>query len=316
MPPMTPDQETDILSRIKALRDEPATEAKAAEPSAKDEQKARAEKYGIAAKDGGHLTAPDGYPEDPESYADPVNLKYPLDTEEHVRAAASYWGKAENKEGYSEDEQRTISDRIAAAEKRLGIGEEKEGEKALDADTDTNDAPQVDVAKQNTDEGTVTKDAPEEVDPETVDAPADETPVETPDVKSLDLETKAGRRLSAASRAKIQAIHDHAVDLLGGESDETDETDSDDEMGKMLTARQAELDRVNADVTERTKTLESLDALIAEKSAIQAEIETLRRERDELAATPVNPLDRESLPLTKRLVPATEEPTLTERFRN
>ena len=55
--------------------------------------------------------------------ADMKNKKYPLDTAEHVRAAASYWGMPKNKAKYSPEEQKTISKRIKAAEKRLKIGE-------------------------------------------------------------------------------------------------------------------------------------------------------------------------------------------------
>ena len=55
-------------------------------------------------------------------FADTTNKKYPLDTAAHVRAAASYWGMPKNRAKYSSADQITISSRIAAAEKRLGIG--------------------------------------------------------------------------------------------------------------------------------------------------------------------------------------------------
>lgn len=55
-------------------------------------------------------------------FADAKNKKYPLDTEEHVRAAASYWGQQKNKDKYSEEDQKTISANIAAAEKKFNIG--------------------------------------------------------------------------------------------------------------------------------------------------------------------------------------------------
>lgn len=57
------------------------------------------------------------------NYADMKNKKYPLDTAEHVRAAASYWGMSKNKAKYSPEEQKTISKRIEAAKKKLKIGE-------------------------------------------------------------------------------------------------------------------------------------------------------------------------------------------------
>ncbi len=58
-------------------------------------------------------------------YADAKNKKYSLDTEAHVRAAASYWGQAKNKSKYSAEDQKTISAKISAAEKKFKIGAEK-----------------------------------------------------------------------------------------------------------------------------------------------------------------------------------------------
>ena len=55
-------------------------------------------------------------------FADPKNKKYPLDTEAHVRAAASYFGMAKNRALYKEDEQKTIQGRIDAAKKKFKIG--------------------------------------------------------------------------------------------------------------------------------------------------------------------------------------------------
>ena len=48
-------------------------------------------------------------------FADPVNNKYPIDTEEHIRAAWNYIHKQENADKYSADERKLIVDRIAAA---------------------------------------------------------------------------------------------------------------------------------------------------------------------------------------------------------
>lgn len=56
------------------------------------------------------------------TFADPKNHKYPLDTPEHVRAAASYWGMSKNRSKYSQEDQTTISHRIKAAEKKFKIG--------------------------------------------------------------------------------------------------------------------------------------------------------------------------------------------------
>jgi hypothetical protein len=59
------------------------------------------------------------------AYADETNKKYPIDTEEHVKAAASYFGMPKNRDKYSAEEQKTIDAKIAAAEKKFGIGEAK-----------------------------------------------------------------------------------------------------------------------------------------------------------------------------------------------
>ena len=58
------------------------------------------------------------------SYADEKNKKYPLDTEDHVRAAASYFGMDKNRSKYSAEDQKTIDAKIAAAEKKLKIGDD------------------------------------------------------------------------------------------------------------------------------------------------------------------------------------------------
>ncbi|WP_198390961.1 DUF6582 domain-containing protein [Burkholderia ubonensis] len=48
-------------------------------------------------------------------YADEKNSKYPIDTEEHIRAAWSYINKEKNAAEYSADDLKTVKDRIIAA---------------------------------------------------------------------------------------------------------------------------------------------------------------------------------------------------------
>jgi hypothetical protein len=57
-------------------------------------------------------------------FADEKNKKYPLDTPEHVRAAASYFGKDANRSKYDAEDQKKIDAKIAAAEKKHGIGDD------------------------------------------------------------------------------------------------------------------------------------------------------------------------------------------------
>lgn len=54
-------------------------------------------------------------------FADPVNNKYPIDTEEHVRAAWSYINKEANAAKYEAAEVERIKDRIKKAARRHDI---------------------------------------------------------------------------------------------------------------------------------------------------------------------------------------------------
>lgn len=60
------------------------------------------------------------------NYADPGyqpdgQKRYPLDTEKHVRAAASYFGRSANRAKYTAAQQAHIDKAIKAAEKKFGI---------------------------------------------------------------------------------------------------------------------------------------------------------------------------------------------------
>ena len=54
-------------------------------------------------------------------FADPVNHKYPIDTEEHVRAAWSYINHKDNAARYDAADVQTIKERIKAAAKQHGV---------------------------------------------------------------------------------------------------------------------------------------------------------------------------------------------------
>jgi hypothetical protein len=54
-------------------------------------------------------------------FADPVNNKYPIDSEEHVRAAWSYINHKDNAAKYDKDEVKQIKDRIKTAAKKYDI---------------------------------------------------------------------------------------------------------------------------------------------------------------------------------------------------
>jgi hypothetical protein len=61
------------------------------------------------------------------TFADPKNNKYPLDTPEHVRAAASYFGMTKNRSQYGKEDQTKIDKRISAAERKFKLGKFAEG---------------------------------------------------------------------------------------------------------------------------------------------------------------------------------------------
>ena len=54
-------------------------------------------------------------------FADPVNNKYPIDTDEHIRAAWSYINHNDNAAKYDKDEVKTIKDRIMKAAKQHDV---------------------------------------------------------------------------------------------------------------------------------------------------------------------------------------------------
>ena len=54
-------------------------------------------------------------------FADPTNKKYPIDTEEHIRAAWSYINHKDNAARYDKDEVTSIKNRIKRAAKKHGI---------------------------------------------------------------------------------------------------------------------------------------------------------------------------------------------------
>ena len=55
------------------------------------------------------------------AFADETNHKYPIDTPEHIRAAWSYINHQDNAAKYDADEVKTITGKIEAAAKKLGV---------------------------------------------------------------------------------------------------------------------------------------------------------------------------------------------------
>jgi len=88
----------------------------------------------LKAKPTAHKSPPKGYPKNRSQYADPKRYKYPIDTEQHVRAAWSYIHQAKNRKGYSASELKAIEGRIRAAGKKFGIKFEKDGDSRIPGD--------------------------------------------------------------------------------------------------------------------------------------------------------------------------------------
>lgn len=54
-------------------------------------------------------------------FADPVNNKYPIDSEKHVRAAWSYINQKDNAAKYDSEDLKTIKNRIKKAARKYEI---------------------------------------------------------------------------------------------------------------------------------------------------------------------------------------------------
>lgn len=72
------------------------------------------------------------------AYADPENGKYPIDTEEHVRAAWSYINMPKNAAEYSADKLAEVKSKIKAAAKKFDIAISEDDNKAGASATDSN----------------------------------------------------------------------------------------------------------------------------------------------------------------------------------
>jgi len=90
----------------------------------------------------GRLGPPEGYPKDPEKYADPANWKYPVHTPFHARAARRYFNKEGNRAKYSPEEQAYIDKKINEALEKFGVAiQVKGGEITEEAGTIQADVP-------------------------------------------------------------------------------------------------------------------------------------------------------------------------------
>jgi hypothetical protein len=75
-------------------------------------------------KESERKTPPKGYPKNQKEYAIPEELKYPIDTYDHIKAAMTYFSQYEN--NYDSEKRKTIWRKIVSAAKKQGIEVSKE----------------------------------------------------------------------------------------------------------------------------------------------------------------------------------------------
>jgi HK97 family phage prohead protease len=92
----------------------------------------RSKEYGIEILKDASLTFPSDYPTDLSKYADPVNLKYPVDTVERANDARARFKQSANE--YSKDESKAaVHNRIVSAQLELGADPSYDEKDPLDA---------------------------------------------------------------------------------------------------------------------------------------------------------------------------------------
>lgn len=95
-----------------------------------------------ARKRDGRPGPPEGWPKDPEKYADPKNWKYPVHSPFHARAARRYFNDPKNRGKYDEAEQAYIDRKINEALGRFGVAAKiKGGVEEAEADIIEQDVP-------------------------------------------------------------------------------------------------------------------------------------------------------------------------------
>ena len=253
---------------------------------------------------------------DPGYQSDGVH-RYPLDTVEHIKAAASYFGQQKNRDQYTSSQQKAIEGRIQDAERRHGIGDHPaagDQKKALAAAL-TLKATQLVSAPGTIDIEVLRKAIEEQL--ETVaffrDAadgdpmPAEETHAKVASaMKCLDL--SMGHGMCAEGMGQTQAAHDILASLLPEDYPYPTDMPSAEAPGDVenalalrvrvdlteakaqlktiddeLTAKRAELEQISTTATQRAAEVTAAEAKIADLTSEQTE---LQKTIDQLKATP------------------------------
>lgn len=100
---------------------------------AREARDARAKKYNIGVKEGGHVTRPSEWEDVPDDeWLDPVNYRYPCPDADQTRAAATYWGREKNQAQYTPEERSVIGERLDKFRKKYNIGEFRKETKMIE----------------------------------------------------------------------------------------------------------------------------------------------------------------------------------------
>lgn len=95
-------------------------------------QEERAKKFGVEVVSGSALTFPAGFPTDLSDYGDPVNLKFPFETEARARNARVRFKQFADQIYSEEASKKIVHERIVRRELELGIEVEIDPNNALD----------------------------------------------------------------------------------------------------------------------------------------------------------------------------------------
>lgn len=248
-------------------------------------------------------------------FADPKNKKYPIDTEQHIRAAWNYINKPKNAGKYSAEDLKTIKDRIIAAWKKTissdGPPSADDAEKfaanaalvkslftvsdlayvlnavqnmavdlQFEADWEGDDSLVPEQLRAWLSLGAeIFRDMAEEEAQEIVaqvSALAD---------KAAEATTlaKAGARHSKADQNMLQQIHDHAVGLGAMCADDGDAAGA-EKLAKLAGEREADKAAADAELQKRADQITTLEKSVAD---LTTEKETLTKRVAELEKEPL-----------------------------
>jgi len=218
-------------------------------------------------------------------YADEENKKYPIDTEEHVRAALAYLSMPKNSGKYSSEEVAKMMSKIKHAAKKFGIevSEPKNKEEAMDEK-------ELEATKEE----------------ETVETPADEKK-ESPEKEKEEVEKGEEKDM----KAEYEAMKANLADMTAKfEKIATEKA----ELESKLQASEQQLTEARTTLkAHRVAELKTkLVATVLDESEFEAKVETLL----DLPNDVIDLMTRNIKPTERtRMQAATEETTVTKTWK-